>query len=97
MRIIYAFFFGLMVVGAFFITQKFLGNNLNYVDPELVLWGAGILFIFGFIQGLFLYSQKLKKKQEAEERQAEQDRTNALMREYLEKQLREDNEKSITD
>lgn len=34
----------------------------------------------------------MKKKAEEEERQAEQDRTNELMREYLEKKLREEKE-----
>ena len=88
MRIIYAFFIGLVMLGMFFISQAFMGTNINMADPELMLWIVAILFIVGFILGLVLYSQKLKKKQEAEERQAEQDRTNALMREYLEKQLR---------
>lgn len=82
------------MVGMFFITQAFMGANINMADPELMLWIVAILFIVGFILGLVLYSQKLKKKQEAEERQAEQDRTNALMREYLEKQLREENEEN---
>ena len=82
------------MVGIFFITQAFMGTNINMADPELMLWIVAILFIVGFILGLVLYSQKLKKKQEAEERQAEQDRTNALMREYLEKQLREENEEN---
>ena len=94
MRIIYAFFIGLVIVGMFFITQAFMGTNINMADPELMLWIVAILFIVGFILGLVLYSQKLKKKQEAEERQAEQDRTNALMREYLEKQLSEENEEN---
>ncbi len=51
-----------------------------------------LTFTTGFVVGLFGYNQKMKKKTEEEERQAEQDRTNELMREYLEKKLREEKE-----
>lgn len=52
-----------------------------------------LTFTTGFVVGLFGYNQKMKKKAEEEERQAEQDRTNELMREYLEKKLREEENK----
>lgn len=54
---------------------------------------VGVLFITGFICGCIEYDRKQRKKEEDEERQAEQDRTNELMREYLKKKLQEENEK----
>ena len=42
---------------------------------------------------IFDYDRKMKKNEEEEERQAEQDRTNELIREYLEKKLSEDENK----
>lgn len=39
------------------------------------------------------YRKRMKKRKEEEERQAEQERTNELMREYLEKKLREEENK----
>ena len=54
---------------------------------------VGVLFITGFIGGCIEYDRKQRKKEEDEERQAEQDRTNELMREYLKKKLQEENDK----
>ena len=45
-----------------------------------------------FIIGLFDYDRKMKKKAEEEKRQAEKEQTDRLMREYLEKKLKEDAE-----
>ena len=61
-------------------------------DPVIGLSFIGILFVAGFIIGWIDAGRKQRKKEEEEERQAEQDRTNELMRKYLEKKLREDNE-----
>ncbi|MDE6459708.1 MAG: hypothetical protein K2K52_02585 [Paramuribaculum sp.] len=52
-----------------------------------------IMFTIGSIAGWHDYGRKQRKKEEEEERQAEQDRTNELMREYLEKKLREEKDK----
>lgn len=61
--------------------------------PMIGLSVVGVLFITGFICGCIEYDRKQRKKEEDEERQAEQDRTNELMREYLKKKLQEENEK----
>lgn len=88
MKILYAFFGGMMMSGVYCITLRF--NGLDGADPEVILWGIALTFLTGFIIGLFAYNRKIKRKEEEEERQAEQDRTNELMREYLEKKLREE-------
>lgn len=51
---------------------------------------VGVLFITGSIGGCIEYDRKQRKKEEDEERQAEQDRTNELMREYLKKKLQKE-------
>ena len=51
-----------------------------------------VIFIVCFICGLFDYDRKMKKKAEEEKRQAENEQTDRLMREYLEKKLKEDTE-----
>lgn len=61
-------------------------------SPKLLLACMIAMFLIGFVGGLFEYDRKMKKKAEEEERQAEQDRTNELMREYLEMKLREEKE-----
>ncbi len=91
MKILYAFFCGMIVCGIYSFLQMFLVGDK--ADPEIILWGMILAFITGFVVGLFGYNQKMKKKAEEEERQAEQDRTNELMREYLEKKLREEDAK----
>ena len=62
------------------------------VAPATGLSFIAIIFFVGCIIGWFDAGRKQRKKEEEEERQAEQDRTNELMREYLEKKLREENE-----
>lgn len=90
MKFLYAFFIGMVLAGAYCFVMMFFGNG---GAPQLQLTFIGVLFIIGFIIGLFDHDRKMKKKEEEEERQAEQDRTNELMREYLEKKLREDENK----
>ena len=58
---------------------------LPNADPAIGLICGGVLFVAGFIIGLFDYDRKKKKK-------AEKEQTDRLMREYLEKKLKEDAE-----
>ena len=90
MKFLYAFFIGMVLAGAYCFVMMFFGSGGS---PQLQLTFIGILFIIGFVIGLFDYDRKMKKKEEEEEQQAEQDRTNELMREYLEKKLSEDENK----
>lgn len=78
-----------MLAGIYcFITMLFT----PYADPEPVLAFMALNFVLGCIFGWIDAGRKQRKKEEEEERRAEQDRTNELMREYLEKKLREENE-----
>ena len=89
MRIVYAFWTGMCGLGAYaFVNMIFLPN----ADPAIGLICGAAIFVVGFIIGLFDYSRVLRKKAEKEARQAEQDRNNELMRQYLEKKLKEDAE-----
>ena len=90
MKFLHAFFIGMVLAGAYCFVMMFFESGGS---PQLQLTFIGILFIIGFVIGLFDYDRKMKKKEEEEERQAEQDRTNELMREYLEKKLSEDENK----
>lgn len=72
--------------GYAFVNMIFLPS----ADPAIGLICGAIIFIVGFIIGLFDYSRVLRKKAEKEKRQAEQDSNNELMRQYLEKKLKED-------
>lgn len=65
---------------------------LPKADPAIGLTFFAVIFVIGFIIGLFDYDRKKKKKAEEEKRQAEQDRNNELMRQYLEKKLKEESE-----
>ncbi len=88
MKFLYAFFIGMIAAGTYCFAMMFFGSGGS---PQLQLTFIGVTFVIGFIVGLFDYDRKMKKKEEEEGRKAEQDRTNELMREYLEKKLREDN------
>ena len=89
MRIVYAIWIGMCGLGAYaFVNMIFLPN----ADPAIGLICGAVIFIVGFIIGLFDYSRVLRKKAEKEKRQAEQDHNNELMRQYLEKKLKEDAE-----
>lgn len=89
-KIVYAFCMGMMLVGVYCLVCGLMESIPN--DPELAFAFMGSMFVIGFIFGHIDYSRKMKKKEEEKERQAEQDRTNELMREYLEKKLREEEE-----
>ena len=87
MRIVYALFLGLCGLGAYaFVNMVFLPD----ADPAIGLICGAALFVVCFIFGLFDYNRVLKRKEEKEKRQAEQDRNNELMRQYLEKKLKEE-------
>lgn len=89
MRIIYAIWIGMCGLGAYaFINMLFFPK----ADPAIGLISGTALFVVGFIIGLFDYGRILRKKAEKEKRQAEQDRNNELMRQYLEKKLKEESE-----
>lgn len=87
MKILYSFFIGMMMAGIYsFFMLLFFPN----IDPATGLSFIAVIFLVGCIIGWLDAGRKQRKKEE--ERQAEQDRTNELMREYLEKKLREGNE-----
>ena len=67
----------------------------NYLQcrPTNKFVGWVALFFTGCVIGWFDACRKQRKKEDEEERQAEQDRTNELMREYLKKKLQEENDK----
>lgn len=66
-------------------------NPIAILGPKLGTLILAVFFIIGFIVGIYEYDRKQRKREEEEERQAEQEETNRLMREYLEKKLREEN------
>lgn len=68
-------------------------DTLGFLGPKLGLLYLLFFFVIGFIAGILDYNRKQRKREEEEERQAEQEETNRLMREYLEKKLREENKK----
>ena len=89
MKILYSFWIGFVMVGVYcFFMLLFFPNG----DPATCLMFMVVLFVIGCIIGWFDICRKLRKKEEEEERQAEQERTNELMREYLEKKLQEGND-----
>lgn len=90
MKFLYAFFIGMIMTGIYCFMMMFFFPN---VDPVVGLSFIAILFVAGFIIGWIDAGRKQRKKEEEEERQAEQDRTNELMREYIEKKLREEEDK----
>lgn len=90
MKIVYAFFIGLCGSGSYAIINMLL---FPYADPEIGLIFFAALFLVGFVFGLFDYDKKKKKKEEEERRQAEKEETDRLMREYLEKKLKEEETK----
>jgi hypothetical protein len=61
-------------------------------DPVIGLSFFAVIFVVCFIFALFDYDKKMKKKAEEEKRQAEKEQTDRLMREYLEKKLKEEEE-----
>ena len=81
---------GFLVPGIYCCMVLILG--LPEPDPQTFFMFMGIMYLIGAIAGWYDYGRKQRKKEEEEERQAEQDRTNELMREYLEKKLREEEE-----
>lgn len=89
MKIVYAFFIGLCGLGGYAFINMLL---LPGADPLIGLICGGVLFIVGFIIGLFDYDRKMKKKAEEEQKLKEKEQTEKLMREYLEKKLKEDAE-----
>lgn len=90
MKFLYAFFVGMVMVGIYGFMSMFFFPS---ADPEIVLSFTIILFVVGCLIGWVDAGRKQRKKEEEEERQADQDRTNELMREYLEKKLREEEDK----
>lgn len=84
----------MMMIGVWVITMQLVSLGTIYnADPQISLWGEVALFFTGCVIGWFDACRKQRKKEEEEERQAEQDRTNELMHEYLKKKLQEENDK----
>ena len=69
-----------------------LARNYLQCRPtnKFVGWGCTLFYWLCY---RFDACRKQRKKEEEEERQAEQDKTNELMREYLKKKLQEENDK----
>lgn len=87
----YGFLFPSMLIWS---NQLFSPHEINPIaslGPKLGTLILAVFFIIGFIVGIYEYDRKQRKREEEEERQAEQEETNRLMREYLEKKLREEN------
>lgn len=88
-KILYAFSIGFFGAGGYAIGNMLVAPN---ADPVIGLSFCAVTFVACFIIGLFDYDRKMKKKAEEEKRQAEKEQTDRLMREYLEKKLKEDAE-----
>lgn len=88
-KIFYAFYIGFFCACGYGCVNMFTAPK---ADPAIALSGFALIFIVGFIIGLFDYDKKMKKKAEEEKRQAEKEQTDRLMREYLEKKLKEEEE-----
>ena len=61
-----------------------------HADPKICLIFYAVIFLSGFVIGLFDYDKKKRKKEEEARRQAEKEETDRLMREYLEKKLKDE-------
>ena len=88
-KILYAFSIGFFGACGYGIVNMLVAPK---ADPVIGLSFFAVIFIVCFIIGLFDYDRKMKKKAEEEKRQAEKEQTDRLMREYLEKKLKEEAE-----
>ena len=88
-KILYAFSIGFFGACAYAIVNMLVAPK---ADTVIGLSFFAVIFVVCFICGLFDYDRKMKKKAEEEKRQAEKEQTDRLMREYLEKKLKEDAE-----
>lgn len=88
-KILYAFSIGFLGACGYAIINMLVAPK---ADPVIALSFFAVIFIVCFIIGLFDYDRKMRKKAEEEKRQAEKEQTDRLMREYLEKKLKEDAE-----
>lgn len=87
MKIVYAFFIGLCGAGSYAIMNMLF---FPHADPKICLIFYAVIFLSGFVIGLFDYDKKKRKKEEEARRQAEKEETDRLMREYLEKRLKDE-------
>lgn len=88
-KILYAFSIGFFGACAYAIVNMLVAPK---ADPVIGLSFFAVIFVVCFIFALFDYDKKMKKKAEEEKRQAEKEQTDRLMREYLEKKLKEEEE-----
>ena len=88
-KILYAFSIGFFGACGYAIVNMLVGPK---ADALIGLSFFAIIFIVCFMIGLFDYDRKMKKRAEEEKRQAEKEQTDRLMREYLEKKLKEEEE-----
>lgn len=93
-RFFYALAIGLFIMGVAVTVPQLTGqgNILIGLSLELGLTFLGIMFLIGFVGGWYHFGKLQEKREEEERRQAEQDRNNELMRQYLERKLQEENE-----
>lgn len=89
-KILYAFSIGFFGACGYAVVNMLVAPK---ADPVIGLSLFAVIFVVCFICALFDYDKKMKKKAEEEKRQAEKEHTDRLMREYLEKKLKEDLEK----
>lgn len=87
----YGFLFPSMLIWTNQLFSPHVENPIFSLEPKLGILFFAIVFSIGFVIGIFEYGRKQRKREEEEEQQAEQEETNRLMREYLEKKLREEN------
>ena len=86
-KILYAFSIGFFSAGGYAIVNILFAPQ---AEPLIGLSFFTVIFVVCFLCGLFDYNRKMKKKAEEEKRQVEKEQTDILMREYLEKKLKED-------
>lgn len=90
MKFVYAFFIGLCGAGSYAIINMLF---FPHADPKIGLIFFAVMFLAGFVIGLFDYDKKKRKKEEEARCQAEKEETDRLLREYLEKKLKEEEKK----
>ena len=86
-KVIVSLLGGLLFPAILFIIWGF-SNVVPSVEQVMIFCPIG--YIIGFVAFYVDQTMKEKKRLEKERRQAEEDETNKLMREYLKKKLEED-------
>lgn len=88
-KILYAFSIGFLGACGYAVVNMLVAPKAN---PLIGLSFFVVIFIVCFIIGLFDYDRKMKKKADEEKCRVEKEQADRLMREYLEKKLKEEKE-----